>query len=504
MLLAVAAVSALAFVFAGSGAAGTPAGVGCQADGKAAGQGATLQTRAQVAWIQGYTSDVCGNVGTAPANTMVTYNGINDNSQAISSPNGSGAGQRATSCRAVPFGGTDIPYDNNTLAQLNGTPGLVDGNTWFPSATECSANGFSNTGYQNPFYGTAGAYPFIAGTAAASDQTANVMSFPVGGTAVAVGVFWGLPRPAGCPATPQITGQQLSDLFGGKDSNWNQLGGAFASCNLAVRRDVRFDKSGTTQNFKNYLAAINPNGPLCDGSTWSTLAQDANNQNWPTTGGTCPNPSNLVRGVSSVNASGNPGVLDTCVGSNSPGPNDPNDPGPVPGTLCYADLPDFESTGPGNSTSYIAQGLSTAKLPAGATGTFVFPFSSTRANCDFSGVSTPANSSDGAVGLAPGDSWSTNNTVNNVLTYHEAVANQGTGWPACAVTFDLVYSGLSQPSAAATQPNRELNDDMRRTTYNYMLYVLSSEGQGLLQSIFYQNIPSGLLGQEVAGFKANY
>jgi len=492
LLVAVAAASALALAFAGSGAAGTPAGVGCAADGQIDGGGATLQVAAQQIWIQGYTSDICGNVGPGTAfsngvtnNTAVDYNLTNtllDPPQTLGTPNGSGAGRNLISCRAVPYAGSDTPYDTATLGQLNGTPGQVDANVWFPGTpTECSG-GSLNT-FANPFYGTQGNYPFIGASSALSDQTANLMSFPVTGTAVAVGAYFA--GTAGCPTQPQITGTQLSGLFSGQTTNWSQLGGAFAGCNLAVRRDVRSDSSGTTQNFKNYLAAVDPNTvPACATGTgaasWTTLALNANNTVWPGQGGgTC---STLVRG----HISGNLGVLDDCAGVNGEAA--------VAGTICYADLPDFE-----NGLYQAVAGFDTAQLQAGATGTFVKPFNGHRANCDFSGIKTPGSSPDGAVGLAAGDSWAFDNGGGN----NAAVANLGTGWPACAVTWDFVYAGTSQAANAATQPNRQLNNDMRRTLYSYMLYILGS-GQSLPTSDYYQTIPQGLLNQEISGFKSNY
>jgi len=166
----------------------------------------------------------------------------------------------------------------------------------------------------------------------------------------------------------------------------------------------------------------------------------------------------------------------------------------VPGSICYADLPDFES-----ATYQGVSGFDTAQLPNGANGAFVSPFVGHHANCDFSVITTPGPSSDGAVGLASGDSWATDNAAG----VHENVWNKGTGWPACATTFDLVYAGTSQAAGAATQPNRQLNDNMRRTLYSYILYVLN-EGQGLTPSLFYQSLPAGLLQLEVTGFKANY
>jgi ABC-type phosphate transport system substrate-binding protein len=504
LLLAVTAASALALVFAGSGAAGVPAGQACNLDGQIDGGGATLQVAAQQIWIQGYTSDICGNVGSGSTfsngvtnNTAVDYNLTNtlmSPPQTLGSPNGSGAGRNLASCRAAPFGGSDTPYDEATLTQLNGNPGATDGNTWYPGTpTECSGPSGSNalSLFTNPFYGTQGNYPFIGGSQALGDQPANLMSFPVTGTAVAVGVYFGVAGTDshGCPANPQITGAQLSGLFDGQTTNWTQLGGAFANCfsgasgstPLPVARFVRSDSSGTTQNFKNYLAAVDPSTvPACataNAQNWTFLAQNAQNTNWPT-GVSC---SPLTVG----HISGNLGVLDNCTGSAS----QPK----VIGAICYADLPDFE-----NTTYQAVAGFDTAQLPAAVGGAFVKPFSGHRANCDYSGVATPGSSNDGAVGLVNSDNWGLDNSPS-----HANVANIGTGWPACAMTWDLVYSGLSQTSSAASQPNRQLNDDMRRTLYSYMLYILGP-GQTLPTSDYYQSLPQGLLNSEIAGFKANY
>jgi ABC-type phosphate transport system substrate-binding protein len=508
VLLVAAATSVLALVFAGSGTAGVPPGNGCRADGQIAGAGATLQTRAQVAFIQGYTNDICGFLSggpaftNSPANSMVLYNNINDNSQSSWAFTGSGTGQKLVDCRAVPFGGSDIPYDNATLATLDSDPGgLLNGSSQGSPQKYCTGSTSGGPPAQpdiatllNPFYGATGQYPFKGSPAAPAnaDQTTNIMSFPVTSTAVMVGEFFGASPAAGCPANgsqPQLTGQQLSDIFGGLDTNWQQIFGT-GNCNVPIRRDVRVDKSGTTQNFKNYLQAINGAGALCDGSNWNNYATDANNVNWPK-GGTC---SPLVVGASSTNLSGNKGVLDTCVGLNSPGGGDPNDPGPVPGTICYADLPDFH----GNAAYTGA--LDEVQLPSGVGGVYQTPENGRRANCDLSGVSTPNGNDTGAVGLAAGDTWS----LNNSGIVHGNLGNQGSDYPICAMTWDLVYTGTSTAfGVTAGNPVQNLSNDARRTLYNYVLYMLK-DGQTLTTSIFYQSLPQNLLNLEISGFKTNY
>jgi ABC-type phosphate transport system substrate-binding protein len=509
LLVLVAAASVLALALAGSSAAGVPAGQACNLDGQIDGQGATLQVAAQQIWIQGYTNDICGAVGPGGTlaglgsgtqnNTAVFYDGTNtlqSPPQTLNSPTGSGAGRNIISCRGDLYSGSDTPYDQATLTKADGAPGLVDGNTWYPGTpTECSG-GSLNT-WTNPFFGSTGAYPFNGGTQASSDQTANLMSFPVTGTAVAVGAFFGVAGTDshGCPANPQITDAQMSSLFNGTTTNWTQLGGAFANCfsgssgstPLPVTRVVRVDSSGTTQNFKNYLQAIDPNTvPACattNAASWTTLFTNANNLLWPS-GGTC---SPLVQLGSPTNTSGNLGVLDSCTGSNGATR--------TVGTVCYADLPDFE-----NPFYQAIAGFDTVQLPSPTSGAFVKPFNGQKARCDYSGVATPGNSNDGAVGLAAGDNWAIDNSPS-----HADLGNQGNGWPACAMTWDLVYVGTSQAPTTATNPfkNSQVNNDMRRTLYSYMLYILGS-GQQLPTSDFYQSLPQGLLNSEIAGFQANY
>jgi ABC-type phosphate transport system substrate-binding protein len=509
-----AAASVLALAFAGSASANAPAGRACQTDGQIDGGGATLQVAAQQIWIQGYTSDICGNVGPggtlaglspdATDNTAVFYDGTNQlvqgNPQTLTVPNGSGGGRQGLSCRAWLYAGSDTPYDQATLNQLNGAPALVNGQTWYPGTPqECIANGSNNwAAWTNPFYGTTGAYPFNGGSQATSDQPAATMSFPVTGTAVAVGAYFGVSGTDshGCPANPQITNAQMSSLFNGTTTNWTQLGGAFANCDsgsggttpLPVTRVVRQDSSGTTQNFKNYLQAIDPSTvPACattNASTWSTLFLNANNTQWPT-GATC---SPLQRGTDATNSQGNLGVLDFCAGGQ-------NGATKIVGAVCYADLPDFE-----NSLYQAVAGFDTVQLPNPTGGGFVKPFNGQKARCDYSGVATPGSSNNGAVGLAAGDNWAIDNSPS-----HADLGNQGNGWPACAMTWQLVVTGTSQAPGVATNPfqNSQVNNDMRRTLYSYINYVLGS-GQQLPTSDFYQSLPSGLLNSEIAGFQANY
>src|SRR5262249_12236266 len=137
---------------------------------------------------------------------------------------------------------------------------------------------------------------------------------------------------------------------------------------------------------KNYLNALAIGGTLCDGtSTWASV-DSTNTNNWPTGAG-C---SSLISGQ------GNDGVLAAGV--------------VTPGTVFYADLPDFKN----NAAAQGATNLFSAELQNGANGTYVDPEVGHHANCDFSTISTPGPNPDGAVGLigigtlSP-DNWASNN-----------------------------------------------------------------------------------------------
>ena len=459
-------------VFPTSGLGVAPAtGVNCQADGKINGRGATFQKVAADTFANGFTADVCGPVpGGAAGNNMVIYNypGIGT---------GSGQGQRATICRTDAFGGSDIPYDNATKALFDGPPGVL------------GALGGNCTPAVAPPY-----TPNVAPFPAAADVAAPVMSFPVAGASEVVGINI---QAANCtgprPTAIQLTGAMISNLFQGDITNWNDpalrvnpTGGAaintaLQTCNLPVKRVVRSDRSGTTQIYKNYLKNVDPTSiPTCGPTapplsatltdySWTSFAQDLNNQLWPTGGG-C---------TALVTANGNAGVVAACADSVN-----------NPGAICYADLADI-SLPAGNPLikSTVRNGTNTA---------FVAASVGTRANCNFGSVVTPGTGSAGAVGLDPADTWAFDNAAGN----RSDVTNQGAGYPICGLTFDMVYTGLND--GAVPNAISGLNANQRRTLYSYMSYVLSSMGQDRLTTARYQSLGTSLISTLRTGFQAGF
>jgi phosphate transport system substrate-binding protein len=439
-----------------TGIAAAPAtGTACQAaDGKISGRGATFQTKAQAALIAGYASDVCGPVadqytGDPAGSNMITYNYP---AAAAASATGSGAGQRAAGCRTDAFGGTDIPYFQATLTQLNGAPGTIGG---------C---GITFT----PPYTPAPTYP------SANDTTANVMSVPVAGGAVTIGV--NLVSTATCATPPtslQFSTAAMTKLFGGDISNWSDPvlvadNPGLSSCNKPIVRVVRQDKSGTTQTFKDYLK--NADGPrtgaTCDpANTWTVLDADAQNVNWPQGAG-C---STLSRPATS-----GAGPLVSLVGTTD-------------GAVGYADLGDWSS-----STAALA-GL----RDAGNT-QFVAPNTGTGANCAFAGALMPGSTNNDAVGLnGAGRNWAVDASPSRA-----DVTFKGTGYPICGFTWDFVYTGLS--STATQNPIAGLTPNQRRTLYSYFTYVFSPAAQTRLTAAGYAPLPASFLTKLRQGFQANF
>ncbi len=469
---------------------------------------------------------------------------------------GSGFGLKAMACRAEPFAGTDVPYTTNQLQQLNAqlptaTAGQAIGtnltNQYILGVSGTAPNQTDNTcqtaqatdfgtDYYPPFQPQDGASPALSSypntTTGAADQVAPMMSFPIGGSAVTVvaNLTGGaVGSTATCqnatstaPTSLSLTGIQLSELFGGDIPTWNdsRLTSnnpllSTDNCVGAVTRVVRLDNSGTTQIFKTYLNHVDPTrtggtGETCDvgtgadtNSTWTELVGQSPNTNWPgfTPGGT------LGTGCTAVvqgDVNGNNGVLDECEGNTAGG----NTITGVVGAICYADLPDqhhFGDASPNGGGHGGAPGCSpctgiVATVQNATLTAFVAPSKVSTANCNYGTVSTPSGA-DGGIGMTVGpafaptsppptgwDTWASDNPTSN----HGDVTNTGTVYPICGLTWDMVWSGLNN-SAANSSAINGLTVDQRRTLYAYFSYVLSSAGQNLLTTNFYQSLPQSVL-----------
>ena len=225
-LLTGATVAALAV--GGLGAGSASASVLCNG-GNIIGEGSSLQKVAQLnVWIPAFQTEVC-NFGTFPT---IEYKG-----------EGSGAGLKAWGAtggamdRTRAFIGTD---DAPTAAQIANIKAAAGGG--------------------------------------------NVLVIPTAQTAIAAVVN----PPAGC-TVENLTNKELEKSFRGIILKWSELENAVggAACESPLTRVVRFDGSGTTFQFKNYLGLANTASLPCIEKTWKQLEPIENsetgapNTSWP-------------------------------------------------------------------------------------------------------------------------------------------------------------------------------------------------------------------------------
>lgn len=520
-----------ALVAAAPGSAATPAGDICAADAKINGRGATFATQAhRDAFIPAYrdlVADVCG-----PAAASLTGNGpVEYNWSPIegTSESGSGAGRRSQICRTDAFGGSDSPYDlrgSTGLEQLMDVPG---GNPVLTGVnSDCTF--VNNTSPLGPFLPptSPNAEPFPSvfdGPAPATRQT--IMTIPIATGADAVGINL---SPSVCggdpiPSSINLSRSAVSKLFGGVITFWNDPAivadnPGLANCAVTVKRVVRQDSSGTTQVWKNYLRAIDPNTVQCDGvETWNFLAQDAQNTNWPT-GGAC---SPLIP------ANGNTNVISTC--------RETGVAVPVRGHICYGELAEFFSQ------NFPTGNRRLAKLRNPSNTSFVGPTTLnritgafTQANCQWINADTGAillqapkpgnggpiasvagvqDDNDALVGLnynpdlganGQGDTWATNNLlIPGTTTDYSDLGNDGSKYPACGMTWLLVYTGLNTATPGAQNDAIDrLTQNQRKTLFNYVIHGVLGEGQFRLGDFYYAPLPGTWLDAAKESFRRNF
>jgi len=423
------------------------AAVACRLDGKLSGRGGLLLGRIVPALAAGFRDDVCGKVVDPGGDTMVVYN-----TDALT---GSTYGLAGASCRTDAFFGSDVPYDGATLGALQGAPGALG----------CS----DFAGLQPRYAPTPAPYPDPA------DVAAPIMTFPVAGTSIALGV--NLPASA-CggakPASIQLTTSLASRLLGGDIRTWDDaslraggLNAALANCHVNVTRVVRFDSLTTTQVLKNYLVnaddARSTSAGCFLGGHWGVFATPGNDTLWPIGSG-C---SALANGGSAGPAA----QLSKCTSTT--------------GAVCYGDLADVLGQ-PVLIRPSIRNAIDTAFAP---------PSTSTRANCSFGTLTLPANTDIGAVGLDAQDTWATDNPSGN----HGDATFNGSAYPICELAFALVDTGLRSGNTTA-----RLTYDQRQTLYAFVSYALASEGQDRLGTVNFTSLPPAVATSERRGFQSNY
>src|SRR5262245_53629709 len=162
------------------------------------------------------------------------------------SATGSGAGIKAASCRTDAFSGSDKPYNNAQLKEMDGAPGATGG---------CAISFVPPFQPNNPTE-----WPLKK--VGEEDAAGNIMSFPIGGSSVAVVLHLGTTACKVRPAELNFTSKELSRIMGGDAKEWGDAelvatNPALKECEKAkITRVVRQDDSGTTGIFKRYLTHV--------------------------------------------------------------------------------------------------------------------------------------------------------------------------------------------------------------------------------------------------------
>lgn len=288
-----------------------------------------------------------------------------------------------------------------------------------------------------------------------------VVVIPVVQTAIGVAVH----PPTGCNVT-EITNKQLEEIFRGTLLRWGQLGSKYAigaGCTGAkITRVVRFDGSGTSYQFKNYLSLINTGKLACtEGEkTWQELepiGPDGKTPNtvWPESGKAGCSSTALSPVVTAGTKGG--GALVGKVNSTE-------------GSIGYAALPDIEAN-KGPSTHFVK--LQNNGNVQGSP-TFASPKLGTIANCLDAQYLVPTNAQVGGSGLNA--DWSKVFGANTNIG--------GAAYPLCTITYDMALTDYS--AAGYSQATEE-------TVRDYLTeYVTAETGQFDIEESekFYAPLPT--------------
>jgi hypothetical protein len=375
-IVAGAAVAALAL--AGINAGVASADPTCEG-ANVTGMGSSLQAQAhQDVWIPKFKESHCP--GTTPT---VGYDSTD-----------SGTGLAAWSA----FGGTSIDHE----AQFIGTDQ--------PPNAEQVKNIRTATAAQN-----------------SRGEAADLAVIPVAQTAVAIVAN----PPRYCTIT-KIKRGALEKVFQGNKLFWFEIGTASGiGCIAQVTRVVPADVSGTTYQFKHYLALNNEAGLKClsaPNDTWSALQSAALNTTWPESckGHLLSSPvkHSVQGGVGSTPGVGGTDEVDTV--------------NATPGSIGFAALPDAEASKSGRTTVLALQNGTTGSGSV----TYANPGTAAgqAANCGSATYAVPAQAQI-EVGSGLNADWS--------QTYGSTI--ESATYPLCTLTWDLTFSGYQRAGFTESQ-----------------------------------------------------
>ncbi len=300
---------------------------------------------------------------------------------------------------------------------------------------------------------------------------AHVLVVPVAQTSIAIAAN----PPSGCPIE-EIANKDLERVFAGTIVKWSQLSSIVAepnpACNKRLKRVVRFDGSGTTYQFKNYLNLINKAKLPCveetQEKTWAELEAIGGGSKpnivWPEDEGCAVPLSEVVRASENGGGALVEKVYKTA------------------GSIGYASLPDVESklakcageSACENTEILKVQNNGKKKLEEAS---YVSPLTGEQANCATAQYKVPTNAKVSKTHTALDVDWS--------LVFGGKIDTTATGggYPICTLTYVLAlnkYSGASFTEGQAT------------TVKDYVTeYITASAGQTDIASKFYGALPGG-------------
>lgn len=444
------AVVALAVIPTGANAAFDSAhDTQCESADTIAGVGASFQRQAQLAW---------GAQQLAPDPAAAEQNGFGY----ATTPNGG-----CSAFRVDATNGKKVTYEPRGSGDGRNAMGA---NT---TLTPTRLAGIRNTRFQfagadePPTTGQLAAAN--AGPTDATTDDAVLLTLPVAQSSVATVVQ----LPAGCtvaPADRKISRVALEGAFAGSANytQWSQVlpGIAGAGCaTKPVKRVVRFDNSGTTFAFKNYLRDVGPNGPI-------DFPTSQANRDWSNDAG--------ATGVERAATNGAGPQLDLLKGRTTDG------------GIGYADL--AASRARGFDSAVLPVGNPNAGQPdpadtsfwvsvEGRDGTYRSPALSDSAGTTSTGSNCrEAVYSDPATGKLPAVTESWTNVNGNGSTAAYAI---------CSLTYALVWQDMVKANVGIPAGQPAYTQDQARAVKDYLGYILNiGGGQSQLAPNGYQGLPS--------------
>ncbi len=419
------------------------------------GRGASFAATAHTSWINNFTTSFCLDVGSAPG---VTYEaqGSGAGRRAVGERTGTNADGSQSRNQPPRFGMTDEPPTPAGQAQMNlGTDAVGD------------------EGKIHVIPAAAGSVVTVVNWPDNCDRTL----LPAGSRVDAAAV----------DQTDRIkfTRAEFEAVWNGDAANdtWAEVFPTLntdTDCQVPIKRVVRFDDSGTSFAFKDYLRALN------NGRGWLTTYITPDTRTWPnatvsshdcdnnagTPNVTGPNGPNLVTGC----ANGNGALMDKVNATD--------------GSIGYADLATARSKGfqitpntSDNDKFWIPVANASAAFAEPTADAASFKNGNKGANCNtvaFNNIPSAASSPNGDPTL--GD-WA---PVSGV--------DPASGYPICTLTFGLVFD-----DNAPVWGNTAAEEQKARSVKDYWTNVVGIGGQSILFANDYSPLPLAIQSVAAAG-----